>query len=205
MHEARVPSTHLLFHTSVAGDLLGVRPHLRARPGCRYNRAVREQIVRGAGLVVAIAYASAITWTYVRQPQTVAQVTGGLASEMGAYRIDSQAFADGLAFFKQDKFVEARAAFARADPAERDALTQFYAAYSYYRQGWGRIYSDDALFGEGLKRVDLAIALAPAGRLVVDDPALQIHSADELRAELEAGLRRDASDLNPLRVMRQRK
>ena len=56
-----------------------------------------------------------------------------------------------------------------------------------------------------MKRVDLAIALASSGRLVVDDPQLQMHSADELRAELEAGRRRDASDFNPLRVMRQRK
>jgi hypothetical protein len=172
---------------------------------CRYNRAVREQIVRGAGLVVAIAYGSAIAWTYVRQPETVAQVTGGLTAGIGAYRIDAQAFADGLAFFKKDQFVEARAAFMRADPAEQDARTQFYIAYTYYRQGWGRIYSDDALFSEGLKRVDLAIAKAPGGRLVVDDPDLQLHSADELRAELDAGLRRDASDFNPLRVMRQRK
>jgi hypothetical protein len=166
---------------------------------------VREQIVRGAGLVVTIAYAAAITWTYVRQPQTVAQVTGGLAAGVGAYRIDAHAFADGLAFFRRDQFVEARAAFARADPAEQDARTQFYTAYSYYRHGWGRVYSDDALFREGLKRVDLAIALSRSGRLVVDDPELQIRSADELRAELEAGLRRDASDFNPLRIMRQRK
>ncbi|MBA3641065.1 MAG: hypothetical protein H0W53_17730 [Acidobacteria bacterium] len=166
---------------------------------------MHEGIVRGAGLAVAIAYASAITWTYVRQPETVAQVTGGLAAGVGAYRIDSQAFADGLTFFKNDQFVEARAAFARADPAEQDARTQFYIAYSYYRQGWGRIYSDDVLFREGLKRVDLAIERAPAGRLVVDDPELQLHSADELRAELDAGLRRDASDFNPLRVMRKRK
>lgn len=166
---------------------------------------MREQIVRGAGLVVAIAYASAIAWTYVRQPETVAQVTGGMAAGVGAYKIDAQAFADGLAFFKKDQFVEARAAFARADPAERDARTQYYIAYSYYRQGWGRVYNDDDLFREGLKRVDLAITLAPAGRLVVDDPELQLRSADELRAELDAGLRRDASDFNPLRVMRKRK
>jgi len=166
---------------------------------------VHEQIVRGAGLVVAIAYAAAITWTYVRQPQTVAQVTGGLSAGVGVYRIDAQAFADGLSYFRNDQFVEARAAFARADPAEQDARTQFYTAYSYYRQGWGRVYSDDVLFAEGLKRVDLAIALAASGRLVVDDPDLQMHSADELRAELAAGLRRDASDFNPLRVVRQRK
>lgn len=170
-----------------------------------YNRAVREQMVRGVGLVLAIAYASAIAWTYVRQPQTIAEVTGGLAAEIGAYRIDAQAFADGLAFFHKDQFVEARSAFARADPAAQDARTQFYVAYSYYRQGWGRIYSDDALFTEGLKHADAAIALAPSGRLVVDDEKLLMHSADELRAELQAGLRRDASDFNPLRVMRQRK
>jgi hypothetical protein len=166
---------------------------------------VREQIVRSAGLLLAIVYASAIGWTYVRQPETMAQVTGGLAAGIGAYRIDDQAFGDGLAFFRKDQFVEARAAFARADPAERDARSQFYIAYSYYRQGWGRIYSDDTLFAEGLKHADTAIALAPSGRLVVDDTDLQMRSADELRAELQAGLRRDASDFNPLRVLRRRK
>ena len=132
-------------------------------------------------------------------------MTGGLASGIGAYRVDGQAFADGLGFFRKDQFVEARAAFDRADPAERDARTQFYIAYSYYRQGWGRLYNDDTLFSEGLKRVDLAISLAPAGRLVVEDPDLKMRTADELRAELEEGLRRDASDLNPLRVLRERK
>ena len=166
---------------------------------------MREQIVRGGGLVLAIVYASVIVWTYVQQPQTVSQLTGGLSAGVGAYRIDEQAFADGLAFFKKDQFVEARAAFARADPAEQDAKTQFYTAYSYYRQGWGRVYSDDVLFREGLKRVDKSIALAPAGRLVVDDPNLRMRTADELRAELEAGLKRDASDFNPLRVLRDRK
>jgi tetratricopeptide (TPR) repeat protein len=166
---------------------------------------VREQIVRTAGLVLAIIYASAIGWTYLRQPQTMAQVTGGLAAGIGAYRIDEQAFNDGLTFFRNDQFVEARAAFARADPAEQDARSQFYIAYSYYRQGWGRVYSDDALFAEGLKHADQAIALAPSGRLVVDDTNLHMRSADELRAELQAGLRRDASDFNPLRLLRERK
>ena len=166
---------------------------------------MRDDIVRGTGLVLAIAYASVIGWTYVRQPQTVAQITGGLAASVGAYQIDSRAFDDGVAFFKRDRFVEARAAWTRADAAEQDARTQFYIAYSYYRQGWGRVYSDDALFTEGLARIDKAIALAPGGRLVVEDAQLQMHSADELRAELQAGLTRDASDFNPLRVFRERK
>ena len=161
--------------------------------------------MRAAGLVLAILYAGLIVWTYSRQPEPFAQVTGGLASGIGAYRVDQQAFADGLAFFRKDQFVEARAAFARADPAERDARTQFYIAYSFYRQGWGRLYSDDTLFSEGLKRIDQAIALAPDGRLVVADADLKMQSADELRAELQNGLERDASDLNPLRLLRERK
>src|SRR3954453_9537478 len=106
----------------------------------------------------------------------MAEVTGGLASQVGVYRIDDQAFADGLAFFRRDAFVEARAAFARADPAQRDARTQFYIAYSFYRQGWGRVSSDNALFGQGLVAVDKAIGLAPDRRLIVDDTSLGMRS-----------------------------
>jgi hypothetical protein len=161
--------------------------------------------VRIFGLMLTLAYGGLIAWLYASQPQTVAQVTGGLASGAGLYRVDAQATADALAFFRRDAFPEARAAFARADPAQRDARTQFYIAYSYYRQGWGRVYNDDTLFKQGLEAVDRAIALAPAHRLVVDDPDLGMKSADELRAELERGLTREASDLNPLRLFRPRK
>jgi tetratricopeptide (TPR) repeat protein len=166
---------------------------------------MREPVIRGVGLVLAIGYAAAIAWLYASQPQTVAQVTGGFASMVGAYTIDRQAFDDGLRFFRSNQFPEARAAFARADSAERDAATQFYIAYSYYRQGWGRVYNDDTLFAQGIAAVEKAIALAPGGRLVVDDADLQMHSADELRAELQRGVTREASDFNPLKVFRTRK
>jgi hypothetical protein len=166
---------------------------------------VREELVRGAGLALAIGYASFIVWTYARQPATLAQVTGGLTAAVGAYRIDQQAFTDGLTLFRKDQFAAARSAFARADPAGRDPRTQFYVAYSYYRQGWHRFYSDDQLFSEGLKALDKAIALAPDGRVVVEDPELHMHNADELRAELEAGLKHEASDFNPLRMFEKRK
>ncbi|MFL6280184.1 MAG: hypothetical protein ACJ731_08740 [Vicinamibacterales bacterium] len=162
-------------------------------------------MVRIAGLALTVAYASFIVWLYSAQPKTVAEVTGGLSSSVGAYHIDAQAMADGLAFFRRDAFDEARFAFERADPAHRDARTQFYIAYSYYRQGWGRIYNDDVLFRKGLEAVDLAIALAPDHRLIVDDPDLGMHSGDELKAELQRGITRDASDLNPLNVFRARK
>jgi hypothetical protein len=162
-------------------------------------------LVRAVGLALSVAYASLIVWLYTAQPQNISEVTGGIASSIGAYTIDAQAMQDGLSFFRKDQFEEARAAFARADPARRDARTQFYIAYSYYRQGWGRVYSDDELFAKGLEAVDRAISLAPAGRVVVEDPDLGMRNADELRAELVAGRTRDASDFNPLRVFRPRK
>ncbi len=164
-----------------------------------------ETTTRAAGLALALVYAALLGWLFARQPASLAEATGGLAAEVGAYRVDPQAFADGLEYFANDQFPEARAAFARADPARRDALTQFYVAYTYYRQGWGRLYSDDELYAQGLEAIERAIQLAPDGRLIVERPGQEIRSADELRAELDAGLRRDASDFNPMRVLRERK
>ena len=166
---------------------------------------MNESLVRGTGLVASLAYAAIAIWLYTTQPQTAAQVSGGLAAIVGAYHVDKQAFDDGLRFFRSDQFVEARSAFARADPAARDATTQFYVAYSYYREGWGRVYNDDALFAKGIEAVDKAIAAAPGGRLVVEDKNLQMHSADELRAELQRGVTREAADYNPLKIFRSRK
>ncbi len=161
--------------------------------------------VRLAGLAGTAAYCGLIAWLYVSQPQTVAEITGGLSAQVGAYQIDQAAFADGLALFREDAFVAARSAFARADPANRDAVTQFYVAYSFYRQGFGRIRNDRALFREGLTALERATAAAPGGAVRVADPSLALHTADELRAELQAGLVSDASDLNPLRLFEPRK
>ena len=146
-----------------------------------------------------------IGWLFAAQPRTMTEVVGGVAAGLGTYSIDAQAFADGLAFFRRDQYVEARAAFARADPAVRDARTQFYVAYSFYRQGWGRTHSDDALFTQGLEAVDRAIMLSPGGRLIVEDGNLHMQSADELKAEFQAGLTQDLSDFNPMRLLEKRK
>lgn len=162
-------------------------------------------LIRIAGLVMTLAYGGLIVWLYGAQPQTMAEVTGGLTASIGAYTVDEQSRADGLAFFRNDQFVEARAAFDRADPARRDPTVQFYLAYSFYRQGWGRVYNDDALFQQGLEAVDRAIAVAPGNRIVVDDPDLGLRTADELRAELQRGLTHELSDYNPLRLFRERK
>lgn len=167
---------------------------------------MREPVIRAVGLGGTALYALAIAWLFASQPRTIIEAVGGLSASVGAYRVDAQAFADGLRFFRADQFEEARAAFARADPALQDARTQFYVAYSYYRQGWRRTHSDDELFAAGLAAVDRAIAVAPNGRIVIDDDeTLQMRTADELKAELAAGLSTDASDFNPLRWFGSRK
>jgi hypothetical protein len=166
---------------------------------------MHETLTRGAGLALTVLYAGVIAWLFSAQPRTIAEAVGGVSASVGAYSIDKESFEDGLVFFRNDQFVEARAAFARADPAGRDARTQFYIAYSYYRQGWNRTHRDDALYREGLAAVDRAIALAPGRRLLVDDQNLSMRSADELKAELGAGLTRDVSDFNPLRLLETRK
>ena len=162
-------------------------------------------MLRVAGVLLSVGYAALIVWLYVSQPQTGAEAIGGLAAGVGAYRIDQQAMDDGLRFFRADQFPEARMAFERADPAHRDAGTQFYVAYSFYREGWGRMYNDDRLFQQGLEAVNRAIALAPDNRLVVADENLGMRTAEELKAELQRGLRREVSDLNPLSVLEPRK
>src|SRR2546422_1050568 len=42
-----------------------------------------ESTTRSIGLGVVVAYAALIGWLYARQPQTIAQVTGGLSAVVG--------------------------------------------------------------------------------------------------------------------------
>ncbi len=111
--------------------------------------------------MLSLVYAGAIVRVYVRQPATLPEVAGSLTSSVGAYRIDQARFEAGLAFFRKDQFVEARDAFAQADPARQDAAVQFYIAYAYLRQGWGRVYADDALYKAGQATLAHARSLAP--------------------------------------------
>ena len=157
-----------------------------------------------AGLVLSLVYAAAIVRVYVRQPATLPEIAGSLTSSVGVYRIDQARFDTGLAFFRKDQFVEARDAFAQADPARQDASVQFYVAYAFLRQGWGRVYADDPLYKAGAATLAHARSLAPGGVLVVNDPNLRLHTAEEMAAEFERGLTRDLSDLNPVRVFRER-
>ncbi len=161
-------------------------------------------MVRSIGLVLSLVYAGAIVRVYVRQPATLPEVAGSLTSTVGAYRIDQARFDAGLTFFRNDQFVEARDAFAQADPARQDARVQFYVAYAFLRQGWGRVYADDALYKAGKAALEHARSLTPSGSIQVDDPDLRLKTAEEMAAEFDRGLTRELSDLNPVRVFRER-
>ena len=166
---------------------------------------MRERAVRALGMAAATSYAAFIVWLYVRQPQTVAEVTGGLSASIAAYRINQQAFADGCSSSARISSRRRAPPSGAPIPPGRTRALSSTSGTRCYRQGWRRLYSDDELFARGLEHVNQAIALAHDGRIVVDDADLQMRSADELKAELEAGLRSDVSDLNPLRVFRPRK
>src|SRR5689334_20517838 len=165
---------------------------------------MRDEIVRTIGLALTGCGFAGIVWVYSHQPQTLAEATGAFSATVGVYRIDEQSFADGLRFFRGDEFGAARLAFDRADAAHQDPRTQFYIAYSYYREGWGRLYVDKDLFARGLDAVNRAIAAAPNGRVIVEDPTLQMRSGDELKAELQAGLQ-GRTGLNPLTIVRRQR
>lgn len=121
----------------------------------------------------------------------------------GTYEVDAAKFADGLAAFRAGNYVSARDLFQRADPESRDAATQFYIAYSFYRQGWGRFSSDDELFRQGQVATDRVITIDRDFRSA--DADLKLRTPVELRAEFDEGLKVTADDFNPLRIARERK
>ena len=153
---------------------------------------------------MTLAYAAFVIWIYATAPRTFSEVAAQTRVTTGTYEIDQAHFGAGLSLFHNQEYRAARAEWASADPLIQDAKTQFYVAYSFYREGWGRAYNDETLFREGLDAVNRALALSN-GVLTVDDPDLKMHSGAELKAELEQGLERTWSDLNPLKVFRERK
>jgi len=166
---------------------------------------MQAKIFQLAGLALTIAYAVFIVWLYATEPRTFKEVAISAEVASGTYQVNQEKFNSALDLFRREQFRAARDEWQRADPAQGDARTQFYIAYSFYREGWGRLYYDQQLFKQGLEAVNRAIALAATSPLTVDDPNLRMHSAAELKAELEQGTERSWSDVNPLKVLRTRK
>lgn len=166
---------------------------------------MQHRLIQSVGVAWTLLYALFIIWIYATEPRSFREVATGAQVVAGTYEVDKEKFNEGLRLFRAEQFRAARDEWGRADPQQRDARTQFYIAYAFYREGWGRVYNDDALFKQGLDAANRAIILSQNERLRVDDADLQMHTPAELKAELEKGSERTVEDLNPLKVFRQRK
>jgi hypothetical protein len=168
---------------------------------------MQHRFVLIGGVILSLAYAALIVWIYATEPRTFREMATGAQVAAGTYQVDQEKFNAGLGLFRREQFRAARDEWERADPAQNDARTQFYIAYSFYREGWGRVYNDDSLFRQGLETVNRAIGLSPQPLSVssIDDPDLQMHTAAELKTELEQGTERSWADVNPFKVLRKRK
>ncbi len=175
---------------------------------------MNEKHIQVAGIFLTAFYAVFIAWLYWVEPKSLEEVpTKAQASienvttktqvAIGTYEIDQTKFSEGLKAFRQDNFMVARDNFEKADTERRDAKTQFYIAYSFYRQGFGRVSNDDALFKSGLEQINRVTAIDK--NFKSDDANLQLKTPVELKNEFEEGLKVTASDFNPLKVLRERK
>lgn len=175
---------------------------------------MKERHSQILGLALTLIYGVFIVFLYAVEPRSLEEITSKAKTTVenavtkgevivGTYQVDPALFAQGLQAFRQDNFIAARDAFARADPERRDPRTQFYIAYSFYRQGWGRFSNDDALFKQSLEVTERVAMLDPNYRS--DDADLKLRTAAELRHELEEGMQVTADDFNPLRLGNERK
>ena len=175
---------------------------------------MKEKYIQILGIALALSYGVFVVFLYAAEPRSLEEISSKAIETVqnaatkgqvitGTYEIDQGKFAEGLSAFRQNNFIVARDAFAKADPERRDAKTQYYIAYSFYLQGWGRLTNDDALFKQALESLERVNFIDKNFRS--DDADLQLHTPAELKNELEEGLRVTADDFNPLKVLRERK
>ena len=164
---------------------------------------MKEKYIHILGLALTAIYFAFVVFLYWAEPRSLAEISTKSKVVIGTYQIDQQKFDEGLRAFRADNFIAARDSFDRADPERRDAKTQFYVAYTYYRQGWGRVYNDGELFSKGIEAVDRTAALNRDFKS--DDSDLKLQTPAELRHELEEGTKTTGEDFNPLKLIRERK
>ena len=175
---------------------------------------MNEKNIQILGIFLAASYGFFIAWLYFAEPKsldelpakaqtTIDNVMTKTQVAIGTYEVDRAKFDEGLKAFRAGNHIAARDNFERADTEKRDAKTQFYVAYSFYRQGFGKISNDDALFKQGSEQVNRVIALD--ANYKSDDANLQLKTPVELKNEFEEGLKITAGDFNPLKVLRERK
>lgn len=175
---------------------------------------MKVKYIQILGIAISAVYFGFIAFLYLAEPRSLGDISIKAASTLqdvttkgqiitGTYQVDQAKFSDAVRLFRQDNFVAARDLFQKADPERRDAATQYYIAYTYYRQGWGRVSNDDELFSAGLKQLDRVDEIDR--NFVSTDDDLKLKRPAELRHELEEGIRVTLDDFNPARLVRERK
>jgi len=161
---------------------------------------MQHRLIQSVGIAWTILFAVFIIWIYATEPRNLKDVTSSAGSAVGTYQIDQPKFDAALEMFKNKNYAAARDEFERADPGRRDFRTQFYIAYSFYRDGCNWLRGDDTLYKQGMEAINRAIALVPEGsNYEVNDEGvdIELHKPAELKAELEEGLTTSWGDLVP--------
>lgn len=175
---------------------------------------MKEKYIQIIGIVLTLVYAGFVGWLYWVAPQSIEDITVKAKETVdkattkaqvitNTYEIDKAKFDEGLKAFRQDNFIVARDNFEKGDKEKRDARTQFYIAYTFYRQGWGRFSNDDELFKKGLEQIKFVKTLDDDFKS--KDTNLMLKTPVELENEFEEGLRVTVDDFNPLKLTRERK
>ncbi len=175
---------------------------------------MKEKHIQILSVVLTLVYGISVAWLYWAAPKNLEEVSSKARDTIesatmkakvvtNTYEVDREKFDEGLKAFRNENFILARDLFERADKEKLDSRTQFYIAYSYYRQGWGRFSNDDELFQKGLGSVNRVTRLDE--NFKTDDTDLKLSTPVELKNELEQGLRITADDFNPFKFTRERK
>src|SRR4051812_50227805 len=106
--------------------------------------------IQVAGLALTLAYAAFIVWIYATEPRSFKEVANRAEVAAGTYQVNQENFNSALDLFRREQFRAARDEWQRADPAQAGARAQVYIAFSFYREGWGRLFYDQQLFQQGL-------------------------------------------------------
>lgn len=154
---------------------------------------MQHKVIQSIGIAWTLLFAVFIIWVYATQPRNLDEVTAGVQAATIGYESDPARFDAALALFHSGDYRAARDEWGRADPGRHDARTQFYIAYAFYREGWHLTHPNEELYQQGLEAVDRAAKLSSDKTLTVDDPKLLMHTAAELKAEIELS-KRSAGD-----------
>lgn len=177
--------------------------------------AMKQKYIQISSIVLVAVIGGFIVFLYATAPRSLEELSAKAKETVdnavtkgqvltGIYTANRVKVNQGIGQFRQEKYEIARELFNEADPEKRDGQTQFYIAYSFYREGWGKFANDDKLFEQAYEAGKRAQILL-GENFVSDDADLKLKTTADLLAEIEEGLRVTPDDFNPQKWFRERK